>query len=289
MILKLKYIIKKNLYHIFFGIFILVVFILLKGLEKTLEMRMKFIAYYKENENRRLLPANKFFPHIHGVVGQMRRLYWDVITMRVFKYPFLFWFFFGVSILQLWYFKSSNYKFFSLDFLIYVIIILLSRISSGVGVFGAGWLGGIIYGLLPELILVLFTSLIMMKTNPKLYSSGIHYPSLNTLIICCIIISLLTLKGFFEAKNEINNIYKQYSNTGFVSYALNAIHKTEKSITEWDKSTHLQREKKLKEWFEIFKYKEEGKGNTITETLDIINKDYFWNALGTGHIRMLEE
>ena len=217
MISKLKYIVRRNLYHIIFGIFILVIFILLKALRKTLEMRMKFIAYYEEKENRQLYSADEFREHLHGFDGIMR-MYANIVYMKVFKYPFLFWCFFGVSILQMWYFTSRNYKFYSLDFLIYVIIIILSRFpGAGVGVFGGGWIGGIFYGFLPELILFFITSLITMKTNSKLYSSDIHYPSLITLVICCIIISLLAVKGFFDAKNEIDKTYKQYSNTGFVS------------------------------------------------------------------------
>ena len=280
----ISYIIKRNLYHIIFCLFILVIDILLHKQAKTLEMRMKFIAYAKENEERGLRPAQEFIPHIHGFDGHMKSMWW-LLRTNVFTYPFLFWGLFGVSILQMWYFTFTNYKFYSWDFLIYVIIILLSRAGAGVGMFGGGWVGGIILGLLPELTLFLFTSLFTMRSNPKIYSSGIHYPSLITLVICCIIISLLAWKGFVDIENEINKAHKHYSKkTGFISYVLNKIHKTDKSTAQFDKSTQLQREKKMKEWFGIYKEKEKEKGNTVSETIDIIKKEYFWAALGRGRV-----
>ena len=103
-----------------------------------------------------------------------------------------------------------------------------------VAAFGGGAFGGIIIGMPSELILLIITS-IMVRTKSTFYSSSIHYPSLITLVICCIIISLLALNGRVDAENNINKVHKQYSKTGFLGSVLNEIHKTNESTAQWDK------------------------------------------------------
>jgi hypothetical protein len=79
-----------------------------------------------------------------------------------------------------------------------------------VGAFGGG-AGLLFVGYLAEFTLILIITPIMMllQTDSTFYSSSIHYPSLITLVICCLIFSLKVGKALSREENNINKKYNK--------------------------------------------------------------------------------
>lgn len=112
---------------------------------------------------------------------------WEGFVMGGPKSPFWFWMF-NFVILQMWYFSSTNYNFFSLDFIIYCVMLIFIRFLMFALMFGGIKAADFDFVAMVELFLSLILTIIAMLvgTNPTFYSSSIHYPSFIILLICCL-------------------------------------------------------------------------------------------------------
>lgn len=149
---NITYFVRRHLYEIIFGIFII---IHLNILNK--------------------LPKNK-----NTSKGD-----YETYQMTAHTGSYFLWII-GLFIVRLWYFSSTAYSFWSIDFMVFLIITLFTRVIAFAGLMIGPSIFMITFIIETVLLSILTALVIYFKADATFYLSTIHQPSLIAMVVCCI-------------------------------------------------------------------------------------------------------